>query len=310
MPARITSTCTSLLPPGVRVLRLRDGGWPARRHPALRRRPPGRARPAPGSAASCAPSTSAAARRRCCPPRGSRASSAPPWTDGAARPARGGHAGGQSERARDAGLGGRCARAGVTRISLGVQSLRDAELVALARGHTADEARQAYAAARAAGFDNVSIDLIYGIPGQSLDDWRANAAGGALELGARSSEPVCPSAGARPRRVGGAAAPGRAALAERLGRDARTTAWRRPVPARRGAARRPPGTGTTSSARGRCPGRERRATTPRTGRAARIPASGAGAHSYDGAARALVERSRPRRLPARRRGRGAALGRQ
>jgi oxygen-independent coproporphyrinogen-3 oxidase len=62
--------------------------------------------------------------------------------------------------------------AGVTRISLGVQSLRDAELGALARGHTAREARAAYAAARGAGFDNVSVDLIYGIPGQSLQGWR------------------------------------------------------------------------------------------------------------------------------------------
>ena len=63
--------------------------------------------------------------------------------------------------------------AGVNRISLGVQSLRDEELHALARGHTAAEARDAFAAARAAEFDNVSIDLIYGIPGQSLEDWRA-----------------------------------------------------------------------------------------------------------------------------------------
>ncbi len=62
--------------------------------------------------------------------------------------------------------------AGVTRISLGVQSLREEELRALARGHTAGEAHEAFAAARAAGFDNVSIDLIYGIPGQSLADWR------------------------------------------------------------------------------------------------------------------------------------------
>ncbi len=62
--------------------------------------------------------------------------------------------------------------AGVTRISLGVQSLRDKDLVALARGHTAREARQAYGAARLAGFDNIGIDLIYGIPGQSLSDWR------------------------------------------------------------------------------------------------------------------------------------------
>lgn len=62
--------------------------------------------------------------------------------------------------------------AGVTRISLGIQSLRNADLVALARGHDAGEARDAFAAARAAGFDNVSIDLIYGIAGQSLADWR------------------------------------------------------------------------------------------------------------------------------------------
>jgi oxygen-independent coproporphyrinogen-3 oxidase len=61
--------------------------------------------------------------------------------------------------------------AGVTRVSLGVQSLRDEDLEALARGHTAREAREAFAAARAAGFDNVSIDLIYGIPGQSLTAW-------------------------------------------------------------------------------------------------------------------------------------------
>ncbi len=63
--------------------------------------------------------------------------------------------------------------AGVTRISLGVQSLRDEELASLARGHSAGEAREAYAAARAAGFENVSIDLIYAIGGQTLDDWRA-----------------------------------------------------------------------------------------------------------------------------------------
>ena len=62
--------------------------------------------------------------------------------------------------------------AGVTRISLGVQSLRDEELHALARGHTAAEGRAAFAAARAVAFDNISIDLIYGIPGQSSEDWR------------------------------------------------------------------------------------------------------------------------------------------
>ncbi|HEX2766386.1 MAG TPA: radical SAM family heme chaperone HemW [Candidatus Limnocylindria bacterium] len=62
--------------------------------------------------------------------------------------------------------------AGVDRISLGVQSLLDDDLRALARGHTAAEAREAFTAARAAGFGNVSIDLIYGIPGQGLREWR------------------------------------------------------------------------------------------------------------------------------------------
>ena len=84
-----------------------------------------------------------------------------------------------SERERPDWAGLRAA--GVTRISLGVQSLRDLQLAALARGHTAREARDAYRAARDAGFDNVSIDLIYGIPGQSLDDWRAGLHA-ALEL--------------------------------------------------------------------------------------------------------------------------------
>jgi oxygen-independent coproporphyrinogen III oxidase len=61
--------------------------------------------------------------------------------------------------------------AGVTRVSLGVQSLRDEELRALARGHTAREARDAAIGVRSAGVDSLSLDLIYGIPGQSLDDW-------------------------------------------------------------------------------------------------------------------------------------------
>jgi oxygen-independent coproporphyrinogen-3 oxidase len=62
--------------------------------------------------------------------------------------------------------------AGVNRISLGIQSLRDPELWALARGQTAAEGLAAFAAVRAGGFDNTSVDLIYGIPGQSEADWR------------------------------------------------------------------------------------------------------------------------------------------
>ena len=62
--------------------------------------------------------------------------------------------------------------AGVNRISLGIQSLRDPELKTLARGQTAAEGIAAFEAARAAGFTNISIDLIYDIPGQSLAEWR------------------------------------------------------------------------------------------------------------------------------------------
>ncbi|HKP11834.1 MAG TPA: coproporphyrinogen-III oxidase family protein, partial [Blastocatellia bacterium] len=50
----------------------------------------------------------------------------------------------------------------------------DEELVALSRTHTAADARHTLAALREAGFDNVSLDLIAGLPGQSLADWRFN----------------------------------------------------------------------------------------------------------------------------------------
>ncbi|MGH7298976.1 MAG: radical SAM family heme chaperone HemW [Candidatus Rokuibacteriota bacterium] len=62
-------------------------------------------------------------------------------------------------------------RAGVTRISLGVQSLDDAILPRLDRRHSAPQARAAFTAAREAGFDNISVDLIYGLPALDLDTW-------------------------------------------------------------------------------------------------------------------------------------------
>jgi oxygen-independent coproporphyrinogen-3 oxidase len=62
-------------------------------------------------------------------------------------------------------------RAGVTRISLGVQSLDDRILPTLDRLHSAAQAREAFDAARAAGFDDVSVDLIYGLPGLDLPTW-------------------------------------------------------------------------------------------------------------------------------------------
>ncbi len=59
--------------------------------------------------------------------------------------------------------------AGVTRLSLGVQSLDDAELRRLGRIHSADDARRAVRDARAAGAGDLGCDLIFGLPGQSLE---------------------------------------------------------------------------------------------------------------------------------------------
>jgi oxygen-independent coproporphyrinogen-3 oxidase len=61
--------------------------------------------------------------------------------------------------------------AGVNRVSFGVQSFREEELRRLGRIHSADRARQAVAEARAAGFDNISLDLMMWLPQQTRDDW-------------------------------------------------------------------------------------------------------------------------------------------
>jgi oxygen-independent coproporphyrinogen-3 oxidase len=58
--------------------------------------------------------------------------------------------------------------AGVTRLSLGVQSFRDAQLRALGRVHDAAAAHDALTAARAVGFENINLDLMYGLPGDDL----------------------------------------------------------------------------------------------------------------------------------------------
>jgi oxygen-independent coproporphyrinogen-3 oxidase len=62
--------------------------------------------------------------------------------------------------------------AGVTRISFGVQSFRDHELKRLGRIHSADRAREAVREARAAGFDNISLDLMMWLPQQTPAHWR------------------------------------------------------------------------------------------------------------------------------------------
>ena len=63
--------------------------------------------------------------------------------------------------------------AGVNRLSIGVQSLDDGLLRVLGRRHSAREAIDAFRAARSAGFDNVSIDLMYGLPDQTPEQWGA-----------------------------------------------------------------------------------------------------------------------------------------
>ncbi len=62
--------------------------------------------------------------------------------------------------------------AGVNRISMGVQSFVDAELATINRRHDDQGAMRAGESIRSVGIDNISIDLIYGIPGQTPESWR------------------------------------------------------------------------------------------------------------------------------------------
>ena len=62
-------------------------------------------------------------------------------------------------------------KAGFNRISLGVQAADDDLLRRIGRVHTWEQALSAAAAARMAGFDNLSLDLIYGLPGQTMQQW-------------------------------------------------------------------------------------------------------------------------------------------
>lgn len=64
--------------------------------------------------------------------------------------------------------------AGINRLSIGVQSQQRAGLRVLGRGHSAQAAEGAIQAARAAGFDNISLDFIFGWPGQTDVEWQAD----------------------------------------------------------------------------------------------------------------------------------------
>lgn len=67
-------------------------------------------------------------------------------------------------------------RAGVKRLSFGIQSFQPALLQTLGRVHDAEEARTAIAAARAAGFEDLNLDLIFAVPGETRADWEADVA--------------------------------------------------------------------------------------------------------------------------------------
>ncbi len=62
----------------------------------------------------------------------------------------------------------------INRVSLGIQSWRNEDLVLLKRRHTAAQAEKALKTTILAGFENITMDLIYGIPGMSMSDWTAN----------------------------------------------------------------------------------------------------------------------------------------
>lgn len=71
--------------------------------------------------------------------------------------------------------------AGVNRLSIGAQSLVGAELRRLGRRHGQDDVASTVGIARAAGFDNISLDLLYDVPGQTLESWHRSLRA-ALEL--------------------------------------------------------------------------------------------------------------------------------
>lgn len=64
-------------------------------------------------------------------------------------------------------------KAGVNRLSMGMQSAIACELERIHRIHTPQQVNEAATAARKAGFTNLSLDLIYGLPGQTMDSWKA-----------------------------------------------------------------------------------------------------------------------------------------
>ena len=81
-------------------------------------------------------------------------------------------------------------QAGFNRLSIGIQSFDNSLLCRIGRRHTAEQAVDAVCQAQAAGFDNLSIDLMYGLPGQSMQQWRTSIEK-ALQLGVQHISCYC-----------------------------------------------------------------------------------------------------------------------
>lgn len=65
---------------------------------------------------------------------------------------------------------------GINRLSMGIQSFDDGLLQLIGRRHTAEQAKNAVKIVQSAGFDNLSIDLMYGLPGQGMEQWQRDIA--------------------------------------------------------------------------------------------------------------------------------------
>ncbi len=74
-------------------------------------------------------------------------------------------------------------QSGINRLSIGLQTTDDEKLKTLGRIHNFDDFKICFESARRAGFDNISLDLMYGLPDQSLEDWEKTL-DAALEFGA------------------------------------------------------------------------------------------------------------------------------
>lgn len=79
---------------------------------------------------------------------------------------------------------------GINRLSIGIQSFREEDLVWMNRAHTAKEAADCVNLAQGSGIDNLTIDLIYGLPHLSLPEWKANLEK-AISLGVQHISAYC-----------------------------------------------------------------------------------------------------------------------